>query len=431
MLPIITKIIGSLCLSTSSFFIIKNICNKEEKYFSLYNMLIMLILLIPTLIFYKTEYNLIISLLTYILLIFLYGKYFKLKLNSAILICSYIIVMVSLSDLFLTSINIMLFSYEDVRNIWYIAIVNNILVGFISYFISNIKFIKDKLQYLANKPVPHNINILIFVILSVLIIGILFYNITSVFKLNIYYKITLTSFIIVVILYFFYILEINNYEKLNEQYNFMFKYVQDFESWIDDEQMYRHELKNNLSIIRNITKNKKIINKIDEMLKFSIVLDEIDIEDLKNIPKGGLKGLLYYKVALAKNNKIKMVVEVSPKITNKLKKIKEKELKELCIILGIYLDNAIEAASVSKKKIVTLEVYEVKENLNFIISNTYKDIIAIRKMKKKGFSTKGNIHGNGLYYASRLLNKNKWIKTNQIFLNDYFIQKITIKKSVN
>ena len=426
---IITKIVGSLCLSTSSFLIIKSISNKKEKYFSLYNILIMLILLIPTLIFYKTEYNLIISLLTYILLIFLYGKYFKLKLNSAILICSYIIVVVSLSDLFLTSINIMLFSYEDVRNIWYIAVVNNILVGFISYFISNIKFIKDKLQYLVKKTVPYNINIFIFVILSVLIIGILFYNIISIFKLNIYYTITLTSFIIVVTLYFFYILEINNYEKLNEQYNLMFKYVQDFENWIDDEQMYRHELKNNLSIIRNMTKNKKIIDKIDEMLKFSIVLDETAIEDLKNVPKGGLKGLLYYKVALAKNKKVKMIVEVSSKTTNKLKKLKEKELKELCIILGIYLDNALEAANISKKKIVTLEIYEVKENVNFIISNTYKDIIPIKKMKKKGFSTKGSRHGNGLYYANKLLNKNKWLETNQIFLNDYFIQKITIIKN--
>ena len=426
---IITKIVGSLCLSTSSFLIIKSISNKKEKYFSLYNILIMLILLIPTLIFYKTEYNLIISLLTYILLIFLYGKYFKLKLNSAILICSYIIVVVSLSDLFLTSINIMLFSYEDVRNIWYIAVVNNILVGFISYFISNIKFIKDKLQYLVKKTVPYNINIFIFVILSVLIIGILFYNITSIFKLNIYYTITLTSFIIVVTLYFFYILEINNYEKLNEQYNLMFKYVQDFENWIDDEQMYRHELKNNLSIIRNMTKNKKIIDKIDEMLKFSIVLDETAIEDLKNVPKGGLKGLLYYKVALAKNKKVKMIVEVSSKTTNKLKKLKEKELKELCIILGIYLDNALEAANISKKKIVTLEIYEVKENVNFIISNTYKDIIPIKKMKKKGFSTKGSRHGNGLYYANKLLNKNKWLETNQIFLNDYLIQKITIIKN--
>ena len=426
---IITKIVGSLCLSTSSFLIIKSISNKKEKYFSLYNILIMLILLIPTLIFYKTEYNLIISLLTYILLIFLYGKYFKLKLNSAILICSYIIVVVSLSDLFLTSINIMLFSYEDVRNIWYIAVVNNILVGFISYFISNIKLIKDKLQFLVKKTVPYNINIFIFVILSVLIIGILFYNITSIFKLNIYYTITLTSLIIVVTLYFFYILEINNYEKLNEQYNLMFKYVQDFENWIDDEQMYRHELKNNLSIIRNMTKNKKIIDKIDEMLKFSIVLDETAIEDLKNVPKGGLKGLLYYKVALAKNKKVKMIVEVSSKTTNKLKKLKEKELKELCIILGIYLDNALEAATISKKKMVTLEIYEVKENVNFIISNTYKDIIPIKKMKKKGFSTKGSKHGNGLYYANKLLNKNKWLETNQIFLNDYFIQKITIIKN--
>ena len=73
-----------------------------------------------------------------------------------------------------------------------------------------------------------------------------------------------------------------------------------------------------------MTKNKKIINKIDEMLQFSIVIDEQAIEDLKNVPKGGLKGLLYYKIALAKNKKVKMIIEVSPKVSSSLKRISEK-----------------------------------------------------------------------------------------------------------
>ena len=191
--------------------------------------------------------------------------------------------------------------------------------------------------------------------------------------------------------------------------------------------MYRHELKNNLSIIRSMTNNKKIIEKIDEMLKFTIIIDDKDIEDLKNIPKGGLKGLLYYKTALAKNKKVKMIIEVSPKVTTIIKKLEEKKLRQLCIVLGIYLDNALEAAATSKKKTVTLEVYKSNNNLTFTISNSYKHIIPIKDMQKKGFTTKGKNHGKGLYFVSKVLNKEKWIDTSQIFLNQYFIQKIFLK----
>ena len=82
---------------------------------------------------------------------------------------------------------------------------------------------------------------------------------------------------LLLILYYLYVKECNNYVSLSQEYDAIFKYIQTFEEWIDNEQMYRHELKNNLSIIRNMTSNKGIIKKIDDMLHFSVILDEYDI----------------------------------------------------------------------------------------------------------------------------------------------------------
>ena len=82
---------------------------------------------------------------------------------------------------------------------------------------------------------------------------------------------------------------------------------------------------------------------------------------------------------------------------------------------------------ISKKKTVTLEIYELNKVINFTISNTYKELIPIKTMKKVGFTTKGGEHGKGLYYANKILSKTKWLKSEQTFLNDYFIQKIYIK----
>ncbi len=426
MLPIITKIIGSLCLSTSSFFIIRNICNKEEKYFSLYNMLIILVLLLPTTILYKTEYNSIILLSTYVLMILLYRRYFKISIDTSILVCSYSLLFMFIADIFITSIWSFFITYQELRTLWYISVINNVLISVLAYLFSKIKILNIKFQNLIKNK---TITTVIASILAVSILILLCYNFASIFKFNLYYTITLISMVVILILYYFFISEKGEYDKLSEEFEILFSYVQNFENWIDEEQMYRHELKNSLSIIRDMTKNKKIINKIDDILNVNIAVDQQSIEILKNVPKGGLKGLLYYKIAVANNKRINMVIEVSDNVKNSLKKIKETKLKQLSIILGICIDNAIEETEKmsGKNRNVTIEIYKMNNNINFVISNPSKKIISIKKMYKKGFSTKGKNRGKGLYFISKILKNNKWVKINLKFLNNYFVQKIIVK----
>lgn len=427
MLPVIVKIVIGLIMSFTMFMIVKILTKNKDK-FSLYHCLVILIIALPIFILYKTQYTALISIIMYTLAILLSVRCFKISLLTSIIFSSFGLLIISLADLIFSSINLMIFSYDEVRNIWYISLINNILVSSLSIWISKKEFISTRLNYICKKVNNKTgLKIALFAVISIFVISVLFYNITSIFKLNMYYTVTIIAFFFLFLLYYIYISEKANYEKLNDQYNILFDYVQNFENWIDDEQMYRHELKNNLSIIRNMTNNKNILKKIDEMLKFSIIVEDKDIEDLKNIPKGGLKGLLYYKVALAKNKKVKMVVEVSPKVSKYIKQIEEEKLRITCIILGIYLDNALEAAQLSSEKLVLLEIYEVNNILNFTISNTYNELISLKTMRKKGFTTKGSNHGKGLYYANKLVNKVKWLDIMQIFLNNFFIQKISIK----
>ena len=289
-------------------------------------------------------------------------------------------------------------------------------------------YYKNKINYIYRKTEKTpNYNTITFTILCIFTIIITFFNITEIFELNIHYLITVISIFILFLLYYFYISELNNYEKLNDKYNVLFDYVQTFEDWIDNEQLYRHELKNNLSMIRNMTNNKKIINKIDNMLNMNINIDDEYVEVLKHIPKGGLKGLLYYKIALAKSKNVNIVIEISSKVTSRMKKLPESKLRQIGIIIGIYLDNAIEAAESSKKKQITLEIYEINDDIVFVISNTYNKMLAIKDMNKKGYTTKGENHGKGLYYVNKILRKYKWLESSQIYLNDFFIQKLCIK----
>lgn len=425
---IITKFIIGLIMSITTFLIVRNLVDNNYKYLNLKTLLALIIVSIPIFLFYDTEYNSIITILTFLIAIIVYKRLFKIKLSTSILAMSIVIVLIALVDFIVIPIEMYFIDYETIRDTWYISILSNIIISIFSVLLSKIKILKTKFQKFCLKIDDNSlISVIFFAIVSFWIIIILFNNLSAHLTSLPTYTITSIIIVMLLILYYLYVQECNNYNNLNQEYNTIFKHIQTFEDWIDNEQMYRHELKNNLSIIRNMTNNKKIIKKIDDMLDFSIILEENDIECLKDIPKGGLKGLIYYKIALAKNNKINLIIEVSPKVTKKLKKIKDKDLKQICIILGIYIDNAMEASLKSKKKNVTLEIYESNNQLTFAISNTYKELVSIDKMNFDGYTTKGEGHGRGLYYANKLLAKTKKLSVEQMFLDKYFVQKLYVK----
>ena len=423
----IAKFIGAIFLAVIILLIAQQNLKSKQKV-TIKTIIIVLVLSLPTVILYRTEYNMFVSIVTYILAIILFKNYFKISLLSSIYICSYGIILVGVTDIIVSIKNTIFLTYEELRTSTFLILENTLLIGCIAYLISIIPAIKNKVNYIYVKiEKTPKYNVITFMVICLFTIIIAFFNISEIFKLNTHFIVTIVSILFLFILYYFYISELNNYGRLKDKYEILFDYVQTFEDWIEDEQLYRHELKNSLSMIRDMTKNKKIIKKIDDMLKMNINIDDEYIELLKYIPKGGLKGLLYYKIALAKNKKVKMVVEISPKIKTLIKKIPEDHLKQLCIILGIYLDNAIEAASISKKKLITIEIYEINNKMTFTISNTYNEIHAIKDMNRKGFTTKGNNHGRGLYYANKVLHKSDWLKSDQIYLNAFFIQKLYIK----
>ena len=102
------------------------------------------------------------------------------------------------------------------------------------------------------------------------------------------------------------------------------------------------------------------------------------------------------------------------------------DLKDLSKIIGLYLDNAIEAASLTRKKIVSIELYISKNQLITVISNTYNGEIDIAKIQEKGVTTKGKGRGNGIYYANKAILKNKKLQSETRIINNYYVQKLKL-----
>lgn len=426
-MEIVLKFCIGLITSLAGFVILNNILRHEEKLLRIKNILLILLLTLPTVLFYRSEYYITLSILMYFFTSIVYQYIFKLTLNQAFLATGIMMVIIAAGDA-LTSIAFINFTtVEKMRTSWDMMLLSNICVATGSVLISRLSFIQsivlllmeriDKKKYIKN---------IIFIALFIVVISTLFYNVSETFTFNSGYIVNVFIMTIFFALTYIYLREQYNYDKLTHEYDMLFGYVENFEDWIETEQLNRHELKNSLGSIRNITKDKKVIEKIDDILKDSISIEDTWIEQLKYVPKGILKGLLYYKMAIAKKKKVNIVSDVSTNSTSLLKKLKNNELKEITQLIGIYLDNAIEAAEASSKKKVCIEIYSTDQKINFVISNTFHGTIEIDYINKKGQSTKGKGRGNGLYYAKKIINRNPNIIGNQQIINHYFIQKITI-----
>ena len=91
------------------------------------------------------------------------------------------------------------------------------------------------------------------------------------------------------------------------------------------------------------------------------------------------------------------------------------DVYDLCTVLGVLLDNSIEAAKECEKKIINLRfVKDFKTNKKIIIvENSYNDFnIDIGKIFEKGYSSKieKKEHGLGLWNVKRILKKFKNVK---------------------
>ena len=107
--------------------------------------------------------------------------------------------------------------------------------------------------------------------------------------------------------------------------------------------------------------------------------------------------------------------------------IKQKD--ELYSIIGVYLDNAIQAAKESNKKEVSLESYKENEKIAIVIANTYNGKIDFEKLDNYGYTTKGKNHGVGLHLVKKIIENEVIYSQSRSLFEDYYVQKLIIDLS--
>ncbi len=238
---------------------------------------------------------------------------------------------------------------------------------------------------------------------------------------------TVLNFIIMAT-FFVYLKVKNNYIRVYEKYSVSLQNIRNFETLLEENRIKNHENQNQLRIVRGMSKNKKVISYIDNLLGEKSDSDEQLMAMVGKIPDGGLRGLIYEKIMIMKKENIPMEVIVDKKINHsRVAKIDDSVLVDICKILGVFLDNAIEAVLNLEERYILIELYEEDSLLTITITNNYEGYIDMDEIFSPGVTTKGKNHGYGLSLVKEILKGNNKIIHECELIENNFVQKIKIK----
>lgn len=316
-----------------------------------------------------------------------------------------------------------------IYNVFAGSILSNIVINLIFLVLSVI--LRKPLQKLFTYEISSNIKIAIFSMLSIICIFIFFYIGFSNLENNTLLISVFGMLVFLTILFSLVKQKIDN-NKITEKYDSLIEFMNSYEEKIDELRIQSHENKNQLlnikSKIIDKDKNKNIIEYIDSILNEKVQLDKGKYSKLKCLPSNGFKGMFYYKISKAEELGIKISINISAGIKKSvLHNMNAEDYKQLCRIIGVYLDNAIEASAISNEKLLGIEIYLNNNDVEIIISNSYLGEVDIKNVNEKGYSTKGKSHGYGLPLVKNILENSDIFSSETTTCNGIYTQKLNIK----
>ena len=280
-------------------------------------------------------------------------------------------------------------------------------------------------------------------LLSIIIFILIFYNYLSIYSLLGKEDIALYYLTIITISVFFILfssitynlvkntkikLEVKSEKQKLEQQK---KYILALEKNNNEIRKFKHDFNNIILGLDGYINNddfdkeklKKYFNSTIMNFNNNIELNDIVIAKLNSIKVNSLKSLITNKVLIAQNNNINVDINIQGEITNFYT-----DEMQLSRILGILLDNAIEASlELADDKKIEMNIIQIDKTTDIQISNTFNNTgIPITDFNKEGFSTKGTNRGLGLSSAHEIANKLNMLLNTEIDGNT-FVQILTIE----
>ncbi len=182
-------------------------------------------------------------------------------------------------------------------------------------------------------------------------------------------------------------------------------YTHNLEIMYNSLRSFKHDYVNILLSMSGYIAN----NDMDELKQFfeskifptKNLIDQGDykLNQLSNIGVLEIKSLLSAKLIYAHESGIDVTIDIPDRVDSF-----PMDTVDLARILGIFLDNAMEAAPTAEQPQIGLNIIQHKAGVSIIISNRFQDNgIVLHKLKQSGFSTKTRHQGIGLSNAQKII----------------------------
>ena len=414
-------------LSTLLFTSLLNISTQKSQRL-IYVLLISCIGVLATFII-PSPFNLVINYLLMFILIPIFFKTTLLKTFLSVVISSlsFALIGMFIMNPYLDFFNI---SYNDSLTIP----IYRIIYVFIQYFIVLLIYLffnKNKLSIFIFNDIDKKQKHIIYANLCFGIFTILTQALVTVYYIdNLPLIITFLSFITMFVYFSLSIYSLTRVMKLAsttqklqnaEEYNKTLSILH------DSVRGFKHDFDNIVTTIGGYVKT----NDMEGLKKYYVQLEDdcqkvnsLYILNPKLINNTGVDSLLTTKYHEAEEKGIK----VNMSLLLDLSKLNMK-IYEFTRILGILLDNAIEASDESEEKVINIVFRDDAKNHRqlIIVENTYKDkTVDTEKIFNKGFSGKENHTGLGLWEVRKILNKSKNLDLYTTKNEKYFSQQVEI-----
>ncbi len=273
--------------------------------------------------------------------------------------------------------------------------------------------------------------LLITAIVILLCIGTLFFRVDSDnWVLNSQFIVNILMILAISIIGIVTLYERIKYEKVNKQYEDLAKFSEINATLVEDYSVLNHEYKNQLIIIKGMIgkKNKDVHEYIDSLISERKGITSQWIIELNNISFMGLRSFMNHKILEMRSKGLNANVVISKDCKNiNLEALPSEVKKSIYSIVGVYLDNAMEAALLSEEKMVAINAYTTNKNqICLEIANTFSGEVELNKINTYGYSSKGTGRGTGLYIVNKLIKEHDCLESNTIIEHGYFIQKLII-----
>ena len=201
-------------------------------------------------------------------------------------------------------------------------------------------------------------------------------------------------------------------------------YTHNLETMYNGLRSFRHDYVNILLSVSGYIEN----GDMDELKQFfenkifptKNLIDQGDykLNQLSGIGVLEIKSLLSAKMIYAHEAGIDVIIDIPDKVDNF-----PIDTVDLARILGIFLDNAMEAALETENPQIGLNIIQNESSVSITISNRFLDSgMALHQLKQKGFSTKTGHQGIGLWGVQKIISSYDNVLLETTMQCGFFIQ---------